>query len=450
MSSDQDTALSAIATLAGADEGDITRGAAPNLDGAVLTADGLRGRAAPEHPAWWDEAHGGLQLVRVDLRGASLRSADLSGANLCGSDLSDAKARAVRLRGAHLEQARFDGADLAGADLSGAKAGEASFEQAMLEDASLEHAGLRYATLREAVLDGANLDGADLWGACLDGVEASRAILRGARLDEASLADADLSDAHLENASLKRADLHGARLRGANLRGADLDGANLDGADLAGARLPLVVLRGCGLRHVRLAGAWLERTQMQVKQLGGAIGEEIAGEFGAARDGYTVLEQNFASLGDVEAVSWAFRKRRRMGKQEARCQARVAWQERRWRAAYSNGVAWLTDVFVEWLCDYGESLPRVARAFAAVLVGYALFYWLTGGLVSKGEPLHGVGNTVAQLLQYSLGNMTTVGIGDLDLHPATQATALVTASQSLVGPVLLGLFGYVLGNKLRR
>ena len=91
-----------------------------------------------------------------------------------------------------------------------------------------------------------------------------------------------------------------------------------------------------------------------------------------------------------------------------------------------------------------------AWALIVVLVGYALFYWVTGGLVSKGDPVHGAGNTLAQLLQYSLGNMTTVGTGDLDLHPANEAIALVTASQSLVGPVLLGLFGYVLGNKLRR
>jgi uncharacterized protein YjbI with pentapeptide repeats len=446
VTSDYDTALNAIETLARMAGGE----AAPNLDGAVLTPDVLRDRVAAAHPAWWDEVRGGVKLVRVDLRGASLRDADLSGANISGSDLSGIQGRAVRLRDAHLEEARFDGADMAGADLSGARAGEASFEQAMLEDASLERAGLRYATLRGAVLDGANLESADLWGACLDGVEASRVILRGARLDEASLAGADLSNAHLENASLKRADLHGARLKGANLRGADLDGANLDGADLAGARLPLVVLRGCNLRHVRLAGAWLERTQMQVQQLGGAIGEEIAGEFGAARDGYTVLEQNFSSLGDVEAASWAFRKRRRMGKRDARCQAQIAWRERRWSTAYGHGTAWLSDVFVEWLCDYGENLPRVARAFAIVLVGYALFYWATGGLVSKGESPHGSVNTFAQLLQYSLGNMTTVGIGDLDLHPANEVIAFAATSQSLVGPVLLGLFGYVLGNKLRR
>ena len=451
MAGDLDALLLTIAALAENGEGTPEGGPAVlSLDGAVLAADELRERAVAERPAWWDTARGGVNLAGLDLRGVGLNSADLSGASLGGSDLSGAKGPSVRFRDAHLEQARFDGADLAGADFSGAKAGEASFDEAMLEDASLANAGLRFASLRNAVLDGANLDGADLWGAQLDGAEAQNASLCGARLDEASLAGADLTGADLENATLKRANLRGAKLKGANLRGAQLDGAQLDEADLSSARLPLVALTGCGLHHVRLAGAWLERTQMQAGQLGGAIGEELAGEFDAARDGYTVLEQNFDSLGDSDAASWAFRQRRRMGKRESLRRARVGWRERQWRSALANAASWLSDAFVEWLCDYGESLPRVARAFLAVLVFYAVFYWATGSLVSKGGTAPDPLQHAAELLLYSIGSMTTVGTGDVELHPASELAALVVATQSIVGPILLGLFGFVLGNRLRR
>lgn len=422
----------------------------PNLDGAILAADGLRERAKAECAAWWDPVHDGIKLAGLNLHGVSLSGADLTGASLGRSDLSTARAHAVKLQGAHLDQTRFDGADLAGACLDNAKAGEASFDDAMLEDAFLVGAGLRFASLRNAILDGAMLDGADLWGARLDGAEAHRASLRGARLDEACFAGADLTGADLTDATLKRADLRGAKLKGANLRGTQVDGAYFDAADLSEARLPLVSLRGCGLRHVRLAGAWLERTQMQVGQLGGAIGEEVAGEFGAAREGYIVLEQNFRSLGDIEAESWAFRKRRRMGKQDALHRARRAWGEQRWQLAFGCAASWSSDVFVEWLCDYGESLPRVARAFLAVLVFYALFYGVTGGLMHKGDAMPGPLRNAAELLHYSLGNMTTVGTGDLELHPTSELIALVAATQSIVGPILLGLFGFVLGNRLRR
>jgi uncharacterized protein YjbI with pentapeptide repeats len=445
---DHDALLSAVAALGA--PGAARDGPAPNLDGATLAADGLRDRAAAERPAWWDAARGGVRLAGLDLRGAGLRGADLSGASLGGSDLSGAKARAAKLRGAHLEQARFAGADLVGADLGDARAGEASFDDAMLEDALLAGAGLRYASFRNAILDGATLDGADLWGARFDGAEAQRASLRDARLDDASFAGADLTGADLEGATLKRADLRGATLKGANLRGAQLDGAMLDGADLSGARLPLVSLVGCGLRHVRLAGAWLERSQMRLDQLGGAIGEEVAGEFAAAREGYIVLEQNFRSLGDSDAESWAFRKRRRMGKRDSLRQAGAAWRERRWRLALGCAASWLNDAFVEWLCDYGESLPRVARAFLTVLGFYALLYWVTGSLVAKGDAVLSPVGYAAELLAYSLGSMTTVGAGDVALHPTNDLVGLIVATQSIIGPILLGLFGFVLGNRLRR
>lgn len=448
MPPDRDALLSAVAALAapGAERGST----ALNLDGAAFAADGLRERAAAERPAWWDAARGGVRLAGLDLRGAGLRGADLSGASLGGSNLSGAKARAAKFRGAHLEQARFTGADLVGADLGNARAGEASFDDAMLEDAALAGAGLRYASFRSAILDGATLDGADLWGARLDGAEAQRASLRDARLNEASLAGADLTGADLENATLKRANLRGAMLKGTNLRGAQLDGATLDEADLSGARLPLVSLMGCGLHHVRFAGTWLERSHMQVGQLGGAIGEEVAGEFGAARDGYIALEQNFHSLGDSEAESWAFRKRRRMGKRDSLRRAGAAWRERRWRPALGHAASWLNDAFVEWLCDYGESLPRVARAFIAVLVFYALLYWVTGSLVSRDGTALGPLRYVAELLAYSLGSMTTVGAGDVELRPTNDLVGLIVATQSIIGPILLGLFGFVLGNRLRR
>ena len=41
---------------------------------------------------------------------------------------------------------------------------------------------------------------------------------------------------------------------------------------------------------------------------------------------------------------------------------------------------WAGDVMAECLCDYGESLPRVLRAFVVVVIAFALFYAATGSL----------------------------------------------------------------------
>jgi uncharacterized protein YjbI with pentapeptide repeats len=392
-------------------------------------------------------------LAKCDLRGASFRGADLSGADLSGADLNGAAFSNIRLRGARLEEAVLRGADLIGADLSGSEAGEAEFSEALLEDARLVGARLRFARFDGAVMDGADFSDADLWGAVLENATAERAVFRAARLDEANLQRADLTGADFSAAILRRADLRGAVLRGAVLREATFDGADLSGADLTGAVLPYVVLTGCTLRHIRVAGAWLERTRLRADQLGGAIGEEVAGEFAAAREAYIELEQNFRALGSGEDARWAFLRRRRMGKRAQAGAARAAWRGGARIAAGRHAVGWAADVFTEQLCDYGESVPRVLRAFCVVLLAFAALYWATGALTPRPTAsawaAGGRATSALNYVLYSLDSMTTVGSGDVALQPGSELGVLLSSMETVLGTVLIGLFGFVLGARMR-
>jgi uncharacterized protein YjbI with pentapeptide repeats len=421
------------------------------FDGADLSAAGLGSRV--QGAAWWDTKRGGVRLKACRLAGASLRGANLSGADLAGADLGKASCNGIMMHGAQLEEATLRGADLIGGVLTEVDAGEADFSETLLEDVNLKFARLRFADFTSAIMDGADVSGADLWGARLLKVEAQRTNFRGAHLDEAQLNDADLASADLTGASLRRANLSGARLRGAILRDAALDGANLDGADLSGAVLPHVALTSCTLRQVRFAGAWLERTRMHAHQLGGATGEETAGDFEAAREGYIVLEQNFRTLGSADDASWAFRRRRRMGKRLHAQHARTAFGKRDVGAALRPSLQWLGDVASEWVCDYGESVTRVLRAFLVVLVGFAAVYWLSGCLEPREAAQAGaVPATRFPMIDYllfSLDSMTTVGTSEVGLKPGGQLGVLLSSVQTVVGTVLLGLFGFVLGVKMR-
>jgi len=419
----------------------------PAFDGADVSAAGLGSRV--EGAPWWDAALGGVRLGGRDLAGASLRRANLSGADLAGADLSGTSCSGLVLRRGRLEEANFRGADLIGSVLTGVNAGEADFSDTLLEDANLSGARLRFANFTGAVMDGADLSGADLWGAKLSGIAAERASFRGSRLDETQLANVDLGAAELVGATLRRANLAGARLRGANLREAVLDGADLAGADLSGAVLPHVSLISCNLRHVRFAGAWLERTRMRAHQLGGAIGEEAAGEFEAAREGYIVLEQNFRTLGSAEDASWAFRRRRRMVKRLNAQLARAALLRRDVVGAVVPGLRWLSDVAAEWICDYGESVMRVLRAFLVVLCCFAAAYWLTGCLEPREGVATGAGFRLVDYLLFSLDSMTTVGTSEVGVRPSGQLGVLLSSVQTVIGTVLLGLFGFVLGVRMR-
>ncbi|WP_246696982.1 pentapeptide repeat-containing protein [Methylobacterium planeticum] len=406
----------------------------------------LRGGSAP---TWWHAEQSGLNLAEAPLARANLEGADLSGAMLKRAHLPGILGRSAHFDAALIEEADFVGGDLSGARFRAVAGGQANFTEAMLEDADFSGAALRFSHFSKALLDGASFAGADLWGADLAGADADDTNFRGARLDEANLGDVNLTQSDFEGASLTKARLVGSRLRGANFAGAKLDGADLTGADLSDSNLVRLNLSSCKLTHVRFAGAWLSGTRMRVEQLGGAVGEEIAGEYEAAQASYLVLEQNLQGIGSHEAASWAYKRRRRMGRHLAGTQAREAWRARDGRRLLRHGYRWCADHFVEWLCDYGESLSRIVRAFAILIAAFALCFGLTGGLVPEG----GNGQPTRKpldLVSYSALNMMTANPPEIGIKPIGRVTNLLVGFEGAAGIVLLGLFGFVLGNRLRR
>lgn len=400
-------------------------------------------------PESLQDHRGGVNLRERNLVGASLRSAKLCKANLAAADLADAICPGIDLSEARLEGAHLMRTDLVGANLHCVDAGEANFTDALLEDAVLSHARLRFADFSSAILDGADLSHADLWGAKFRKSAADRVVFRNTQLEESSMVEADLAGADFSGARMQRVDLAGARLRNANLRDTVLEGANLAGADLSGAILPNLSLISCNLAHTRFAGAWLERTRMRAWQLNGLVGEEAEGDLQAALDSYVVLERNFQSLGISEDASWAYLRRRRVGRRLHRNQANAHWKRKERRAALLQCMLWLGDTLAQWLCDYGESLFRVARAFVFILFGFAVLYWLTGCLRVR----DGFGNMhlwgPINYLLFSLDSMTTVGTSEVGLKPANELGIFLSSMETVLGTVLLGLFGFVLGARIR-
>ncbi|MDP4023450.1 pentapeptide repeat-containing protein [Methylobacterium sp. NEAU 140] len=412
----------------------------------ALAAHGTAQDSAP----WRDTESGGLALAGADLARARLEEADLTGANLRRASLSGINGRSTRFAGAILEEADLTEADLSGADFTGVVAGQVRLSEAMLEDARFTDAAMRFADLSRALLDGASFRNADLWGANFTGADADDTVFRGARLDEARLADANLTHADFEGASLAKASLAGSRLRGATFTGAKLDGADFSGADLSDANLVRLNLATCRLRHARFSGAWLNGTRMQVDQLGGAVGEEVDGAFEAAQASYLALEQNWKSIGSHDAASWAYKRGRRMGRFHAGALARAALAARDGRGVVRHGYRWCADRFVEWLCDYGESLSRIARAFFVLIGVFAVLYGLTSGMIILEGAEAGPTHNPMDLLSYSALNMMTANPPEIGLKPTGRVTNLLVGIQGAVGIILMGLFGFVLGNRLRR
>jgi uncharacterized protein YjbI with pentapeptide repeats len=446
-----------------------------NLDGIDLGRASLRARIAAKpygrdgshsgaasgpaegrapQPVWWDPPIGGVVLRGANLRGARLAGALLGGADLRGADLRDAVLAGADLRGARLEQALLAGADLAGADLRGAMLGHADLRGAMLEDAILRRAGLRFAKLAGGALDAADLRGADLWGAELEEATLVKADLRATVLRETQCRRATLAGALLRRADLGQADFSEADLSGADLRGAQTSAARFDGARLRDARLDGLDLSNCELAHAHLCGVSLTGARLRAEQLASAIGEEVAREFGDARKGYLILERYFQEVGDPGAASWAYRRRRRMQKCEARRLARVALAERRPREAAAAAFDYACDQLVEWLCDYGESIPRILLAMLSVYAVFTLVYGVTGAVVrvepTPSGPVATPTRNLLDLAIFSLMAITAPGNTPSGMQPLNDWVILLSGFESLLGIAFTGLLGFVLGNLVRR
>lgn len=426
------------------------------LDDIDLRPSELRARrhTTIEAPAWWSDDLDAPTLREADLRGASLRGANLEGVDLRGANLQDASLGNANLRGARLGNADLRGADLADADFEGANLGETRLQGALLEQANLRGASLRFAELQHSALDGADLQGADLWGVHLE----------GAFLEAANLQDTQLREAHLEGATLTNADLRRSDLRTACFEDADLTGVDLRGAEVAEAsfrnavlqraRLQAMVLTDCDVTHVHLSGAWLNKTRLDKDQLGGALGEERAGDYEQAAAGYLALEQNFEDLGDPDAARSAYLRRRRMQKRLARRRSAEAFRAQRWRTALTQLGEYVRLQFVEWLCDYGESIPRTLVSILVLYVIFTIIYGLTGSVVRASGAGAVVGlwplSDLIDLMTFSLITMTAPEGPQVALHPANDIAHVFTSLQTLLTVVLAGLLGYVLGNRIHQ
>ena len=382
-------------------------------------------RENPEaSPPWWFEYTRGLTMSGANLREAVLMYANLEGADLTRADLRRADLTGVNLQGATLWRANLNGAEVNRANMVGVNLGGARLERAHLRSANLEASSLK----------GTSLPGADLSEANL-----RKAELRFADLERGNLASANLKGADLLESNLKGVDVAGAELEGCNLRGADLERVNLlDVENLAG---------------VRLYGALLHHTRVTGDQLKGRIGEELNGEWREAKEAYLALKNNFEQLGRYEDARWAYRKERRMEKQEAWQRARAAADAGSWREAVAGGTKALVDQLVELVCDYGESISRVILTLLAVWFLFSVTYAVAGVRGPWWESSPGGVNPGAPALVYpatlSLQAMTTLGAVGAGALPTRLLQALA-AIQALLGTFLAGLLGFVAGNRIRR
>jgi len=166
---------------------------------------------------------------------------------------------------------------------------------------------------------------------------------------------------------------------------------------------------------------------------------------------HTYLEgtQGATRSGDSETASMFFvrelRYRRRRYAEHALASAHSASHR------VDAALRWATNGFLDLVAGYGERPQRTLALALAVVLGTAVTYPATDGLVTGGEVVrYGTHGPLAVLdgLYFSVVTFATLGLGDV--HPAGDLGRLIAASEGLAGAFLTAVFVFSLGRRVTR
>lgn len=364
-----------------------------------------------------------------------------------------------------------------------------------LSDIDLSKMDLRFLRLTHCNLSGTKLNSTNLGGAFLFGCDLSKidswfGHFRHASLRQCYITASRFIHGRFEGTSFAHSNLENTKLINAQFnRETWFYQTRLYCTDFSEAYLERVNLAEAStLFGVRLYLAQLEGTVIDFDMFEGKLGEELAGEFVKAAKAYLAIKANLETRGFYLEAGKAYVKERQMKKaakspwNARRCygaaklgdkyefskdQNKMAltqlgtqwWQPRLWLFYISHTKNWISDWFVELLCNYGESIGRVLFWIGAILIVIGpLLTWRAGGLdwSSKNETIYqNLPNNMQkqtyayfQYILYMIDTFTTADFSKME--PANDVVRLLSGFFALVGIFLAGLLGFVTGNRIRR
>jgi uncharacterized protein YjbI with pentapeptide repeats len=119
---------------------------------------------------------------------------------------------------------------------------------------------------------------------------------------------------------------------------------------------------------------------------------------------------------------------------------------RRKKNYYERNIGeWLTSHVYSKLCGYGERAGRVIAASSAIVLFFAILYYLNQALIKLAMPSHSV--DFIESLFFSFASFTIAGSGD---YTISQTFQLVTIIERVLGGFLISMFILVFGRKMLR
>jgi uncharacterized protein YjbI with pentapeptide repeats len=304
----------------------------------------------------------------------------------------------------------------------------------------------------------------------------TNANFKGCTIENARFSGAILSATNFRNCKFKWCDFRYIRcsqstFQDSQFYGCDFYRANFEdysifeGAEMVGVSLFMANLQGAGIRKKNLGPEILQEDlklfkefhyhYMNVSEID--IEDFLAKRHYEAMQIYRHLTGIWASQGFFQDAGWAYVKSKRNEKTtySPRYSHRVYKTKSVAAASPEKGFSnllvalkyfpkFIVYWFIDLICGFGESLGRLITSIIALLLGSALIYWVTGGLKS---PAGTVYTGFLDCLIFSIGNLTATDFGRF--IPTSRIAEIIIALQGLLGISLVGLFGFILGNKIR-
>jgi len=238
-----------------------------------------------------------------------------------------------------------------------------------------------------------------------------------------------------------------------------------EGAEMVGVSLSMANLQGAGIKRKNLGNGILQEDIHLFEEFHHHymyLSEEKIQEFLRKRHYeamqiYRNLTGVWASQGFFQDASWAYVKSKRNEKKTYSPKyAPIIYPAKNKQASaaenqfsrLSVGLKFFPKFILYWfidlLCGFGESLGNIIASILVLIFGSALVYWLFGCLKSPDGTVY---PGFFDYLIFSVGNLTATDFGRFT---ATSVFAeLMIAFQAITGISLVGLFGFILGNKIR-
>ena len=301
----------------------------------------------------------------------------------------------------------FSGERLEGIDFSGCRLERVSFKQCELihcrfRKATIQWCDFRYSKIEDGTFEDAAIDYCDFYRAFMDGV----IIFNNCRISNCSLNKTYIGDSAL----IRRKNLVDGRILQQNAK-----------------------------EYRKFLTEWHLYGTGERKNDVGALSEwsateALKGRWDEAEDIYKTLSALWAGKGFIADGNWAYVKGRRM--ERRRMMMELSRKSVSLKKKIFNVWHIITNALSDLFFGFGESMTRMILTYILIVFLFAWAFTSNMSLLEYSEALY-----------ISLKNMA--GTDSDVLHNVSPLVDILNVVQTTTGIILTGIFGFILGNKIR-